>query len=443
MTNLPDLDLCTDGAAMQAQLQAMLPGFADGSLRIDALGVSSVRRNTSQQRNPRRLTLCYDLAVHEPVSGRRGVQWLYAEVFRDDVDAVASAARQRGPLTPPAFGEPLVHLPHLRMLLWALPNDPGLPQLSTLLDPVRAAAVVPGAGSAGVRIELLRYAPEQRATLRYTLPGRAGAAPSQVYAKTFRDGRAGAIAARFRHFWQAARGDATAPLVAEPLGCDEGLRTVWQAPAAGVPLRDTLGEADAPRWMAGVARALARLHAAPLAPTATATPRSVAHWVDEVDRRRRKIARIDAALAPRAQHIAETLRAHAPRHLQRPMSLIHGDWHLDQVWVQGDRLLLFDFDEFTLGDPMEDLAEFVLKLEQLERHDLRAARGSALASVLIAHYRAAAPQRFDAAALAWHLAIQSLLQASRAFIYQQPDWQRTLERRLAACEVRTAALRDL
>jgi hypothetical protein len=437
MTNPLDLDLYTDVATMRAQLQAALPGFADGRLRIDGLGVSSVRRNTSQQRNPRRMTLCYELTVHEQASGRSGAQWLFAEVFRDNGDAAASAARERCPIAMPAFGEPLVQLPHLRMLLWALPNDPGLPQLSTLLDPVRAAAVVPGAGAAGVQVELLRYAPKQRATLRYTLPGRTGAAPRLVYAKTFSDGRASEIDTRFLHFWAAAQLDATAPLVAQPLGYHEGLRTIWQAPATGMPLRDTLDRFDAPRRMAAVAQALARVHAAPLAPSATATSRSVAHWVAEVDRRREKIARIDTTLAPRVQRIAEAIHAQADRHAQRPLSLIHGDWHPDQVWVQNDRLLLFDFDEFTLGDPMEDLAEFVLKLEQ---HEALAARTPSLVSALVTEYQSVAPQRFDAPALAWHLAIQSLLQASRAFIYQEPGWAHTLERRLTASEARATAL---
>jgi Phosphotransferase enzyme family len=437
MTAARDLDALVDCAAMQAQLQACLPGFAEGRLRIDTLRVSSVRRNTSQQRNPRRMTLCYEMQVCEPASGRSGAQWLFAEVFRDGADAIAPAGRERERLTAPAFGEALVFLPHLGMLLWALPNDPGLPQLATLLDPLRAAAVVPGAGAAGVQPELLRYVPQQRATLRYTVPGGTGATPRQVYAKTFHEGGAEVVDACFRHFWQAAQLDRAAPLVAQPLGRDDSLRTVWQAPASGVPLRDTLAHADALRHMAGVARALARVHDAPLAPGATARPRSVAHWVAEVGRRREKISRVSAAFAARASRIAEAIQSQADRQAQRPLSLIHGDWHPDQVWVHDERVLLFDFDEFTLGDPMEDLAEFVVKLEQ---HATPAPRTSLLASTLIAHYQAAAPQRFDRAALAWHLAIQSLLQASRAFVYQQPGWSNTLERRLAACEVRTAAL---
>lgn len=434
-----DLDLFSDTAAMQALLQSRLPGFAEGRLRLDGLAVDQVRRNTSQLRNPRRLSCSYSLRVREPATGRQGTQVLHGEVFRHAADAAAvhGASLAGGRLVAPAFGEALVHLPELGMLLWALPNDPALPQLPALLDPARAAAVVPGAAADALSVELLRYAPQQRATLRYTLRGAATGATRSVYAKTFRDDRAATIDARFRHFWQAAQTDPAAPLVAEPLGHDADLRTIWQAPAAGVPLRELLdGDAGVP-WMARVAQSLARLHAAPLAPTATATPRSAAHWVAEVRRRQQKIGRIDAALAARAAAVADAIAAQADTQSQRPLSLIHGDWHPDQVWIDGTRVLLFDFDEFTLGDPMEDLAEFVLKLEQREAP---AAQTRRLVDSFVAHYAAAAPARFDAASLAWHLAIQSLLQASRAFIYQQPGWAATLHERLRAAERRAAAL---
>lgn len=442
MTNRLDLDLFTDGVAMQALLQARLPGFADGRLRIDTLGVRSARRNTSQQRNPRPMTLCYELQVSDATRGQAGTQLLYAEVFREAGAATAFARHAGTRLAPPAFGEPLVHLPDLNLLLWALPNDPGLPQLARLLDPTAAARWLPGGASAEVQVELLRYEPRQRATLRYRLAGCDGSAPRTVYAKTFCDERAAAIDARFGHFWHIAQADPDAPLVAQPLGFDAATRTVWQAPAVGVPLREALRNhgaalplAEAEKLLGRVAHALACLHAAPLAPTANATPRSVAHWLAEVQRRCKKIGRADAALAARAERVVEIIEQHAARQAARPLSLIHGDWHPDQVWVHEGRVLLFDFDEFTLGDPMEDLASFALKLEQ-------DGAAPALVAAFIADCASAAPQRFDRDSLAWHLAIQSLLQASRAFVYQQPGWARTLERRLAACEVRTAALLD-
>ena len=431
MTLAIDLDRYTDSAAMQALLQAQLPGFAEGRLRIDALEVHGVRRNTSRERNPCPMTLRYRLQVRDTAQGRSGAQWLYAQVFRAGAGADAFARHERAALTPPAFGEPLVHLPALNLLLWALPNDPGLPQLRLLLDPAQAARALPDGARGELNVELLRYVPQHRATLRYTLADRG--ATRTLYAKTFCDARACDIDARFNYFWRLAQHDANAPLVAEPLGYDATTCTVWQNAAVGAPLLSRLVSPDGPQLMTRVAQALALLHAAPLEASVNSTPHSVAHWLAETQRRQNKIGRIDPALAARAARIAEAIEAHAAHPATRPLILIHGDCHPDQFWVHEGRVVLFDFDEFTLGDPMEDVAAFVLKLEQ-------AGAPSPLAAALIEQYAAAAPARFDARSLAWHLTIQSLLQVSRAFIYQQPGWALELERRLAACEARAAAL---
>jgi Phosphotransferase enzyme family len=430
MTCVIGLDTYTDTTAMRSLLQAMLPGFDDGRLHIDALGVRSVRRNTSRERNPCPMTLCYELQVSDATQGRSGAQWLYGQVYRSaQATAAAFAQHQGSPLTAPAFGEPLVQLPALNLLLWALPNDPGLPQLPALLDPAQAAHLLPAGVAGAVHVELTRYEPQRRATLRYTVENDDGSGPRTLYAKTFCDERSEDVHARFSHFWQLSHHNPQAPLVAKPLGHDGATRTVWQAHAPGVPLRLLLTTPDAPLLMSRFARALALLHAAPLTPSAGTPPRSVAHWLAEVKRRQNKIARIDDALAARAGAIADAIEAHTAHPATRPLSLIHGDCHPDQVWIHHGRVVLFDFDEFTLGDPMEDLAEFVLKLEQADA-------APRLASRLVAHYAAAAPHRFDARALAWHLAIQSLLQVSRSFIYQQPGWADELPRRLAAAEAR-------
>jgi len=435
-----DLDAYTDAAVMRSLLQTQMPGFADGRLRIDALSVSKARRNASLHRNPCPITLCYELQVSDLAGGQAGTQVLYAKVFRAGLAEPFYRQQDQCRLTQPAFGEALVHLAGLNMVLWALPNDPGLPQLAKLLDPAQADSVLPwaalGAARAefgSVRVELLRYEPECRATLRYTLTRVNGTEARALYAKTFCDSRARDIHHRFEHFWQLAQTDADAPLVAQPMGCSDATHTVWQAPATGSPLLRALDAHNAEALIGRVARALALLHAAPLAPTAGATSRSAAHWVAEARRRQKKIGRADPALAARVARVADAIGAHATHQTTRPLSLIHGDFHPGQIWVQEGRVVLFDFDEFTLGDPMEDLAAFVLRLEQ-------AGTSPELSLALVKQYAACAPSRYDRRSLDWHLTVQSLLQTSRAFVFQQPGWADELDRRLACSEARAATL---
>jgi hypothetical protein len=427
------LETCTDVAAMRALLQRTLPGFAERGLRIDALRVHKARRSSSLQRNPHPITLCYELQVHDPKHDKAGSQWLYAKMFRDGASAGCFASIDAQRLQRPAFGDALAHLAELDMVLWALPNDPGLPQLGTLLDPVRVRSHLPWAALAidpqrvrTVEVELQRYEPEQRATLRCTVTLAGAHASLVLFGKTFCDARGRAIDERFHHFWQRAQNDPAAPLVARPLGYDEATQTAWQGATEGTPLLQALVGGDVPALLAQVVQALSALHAAPLA---WSRERSLAHWCAEARRRQTKIARAEPALAARAAALVEAIDTLAARWPDVPLGLIHGDFHPDQVWLHQGRVVLFDFDEFTLGDPLEDIAEFTVKLGDDD-----------LSRAFIAAAAATAGTRFDPDRLRWHLAVQSLLQASRAFIFQREGWRDELALWLARAEREAAAL---
>ena len=366
-----------------------------------------MRRSTSRSRHPNPITLCYELDAHADAAAGRSPRQFYAKVYRDGASALAA--------TDPST----VHLPALDMVLWPWPADPGLPQLPALLDPAQARRFWDGPAHS---VQSLRYVPEGRATLRYSRPAR-DSSVQQLFVKTFSDERGSEIHRRFMHFWRQARLDAQAPTVAEPLVYDAGLRAFWQDEAVGVPLMQQLGAAPCPGWLPRkVAAAWAALHAAP-AELAGPAPRSRAHWLAEVARRSRKIARAAPELAERAARLAQTIERSSQQLHEPAPTLIHGDCHPDQLWVDGRRIVLFDFDEFALGDPMEDLAAFGTKLDQ-SGVDAR------FAVTMLAEYASLASHRFSLPRLRWHMAVQQLLQASRAFVFQIADWRAELERRL-------------
>ncbi len=450
---LPDLDCYTDLDTMARVFQTRLPGFAEGQLRLEGLQVDSVRRSTSRRREPVPLSLRYRLEVSELSQSRRGAQSLFGQVWRSRDEGQAQAARSAGPLAQPAFGAPRVFLPEWHLLLWAMPNDPGLPQMPRLLDPThvrRRLACVGLAGAAdAVTVELLRHVPHSRATLRYRVQPAHGGAPTVVYAKTFADDRAAAVDARFGHFWRLAQADAQAPLVAQPLGHDAACRCVWQAEAQGQPLSaalgltvgteacvksaDTVNAFDAAEWLARAARALAHVHRAPLALAAGARAHDQAYWLGELDRRTRKLCRVDADWGVAAADITRILARRVPAALAAPVHLIHGDCHVDQLWTQRERIVMFDLDECVPGDPMEDLAACAVKLEQ-------AGVAAPAVRAWIDAYAAFAPSAFDPSRLAWHRAAQSLLQVTRAFVYQRPGWREALPQRLAVAHALARAL---
>lgn len=428
-----ELDAFTDPAVLRPLLQSRLPGYAEGQLRIEDLQVDHVRRSTSRSRQPVRLSLQIVLHVIEPASGRRGAQWLVGQVRRPGAAAPVPPRR----LATPDFGTAHTFLSDLALALWALPNDPGLPQLPRLMDAARAARRLQRGGLAApgapVTVELLRHVPGSRAALRYCISGTPDGPARTVYAKTIADDRSDGLHRRFQHFWLLSARDAQAPRVAQPLGHDPLTRTLWQAEAQGEPLARAGTAVTAQQ--ACVARALARVHAAPLALADAAPPHDVAQALDTLQHRMRKLARIDTSLADAAAPLAEALHTHVGRAVAPRLQLIHGDCHAGQFWADGDRVCLFDLDECAPGDPMEDLAAYVVRLPSAGLPP------SAEAGFLQA-YAQAAPQAFCPRRLAWHAALQAVMQLTRSFVFQRPGWREALPQRLFAARSRVDALRE-
>jgi aminoglycoside phosphotransferase (APT) family kinase protein len=395
------IEACLDSQALRAHLQTHLREHG----AIEAVRITKARRSASRERHPHPLVFSCEIDWHGEATPQR---WL-GKVHRHGAAAAA------------APGSPALHVPELDLLLWPWPLDPGLPQLPALLDP---GAVQPLWDAPAARVETLRYEPEKRALLRYTRDDGA-----TLYAKTYADGRAEAVARRFA--WMAAHDGPHAPRVAPPLahGSPE---TLWQPAVSGTPLPEVMREDGDGSWVQPLAGALAVLHTAP-AELAGTTPRSVAHWLREVQRRRTKIARACPELAPQVDAVAEAITQAAGTLPPVASGLIHGDCHPDQVWFDDGRIVLFDFDEFALGDPMEDLAEFLVKWPQVPQ-------GGTWATVWLGAYAQAAPQCFCRTRLAWHMAVQQLLQASRAFVFQVPQWQEQVRARLARAQELAAAL---
>lgn len=426
---------CLDAQALRALIAGVWPGCVEGRELLLQVHITQVRRNTSRRRNPFALTLQLELDLRDLGGSARRTQALYGKLPRAGSEPPAPALA------------PMLVLPAVGLQLWAWPADPSLPQLPALAAPMAAAAWWPD-GQPSAAVERVKHEPEDRATLRH-LRRRSSEdhRPAALYAKTFADHRGEQVMRRVAHFWNAAQADTRRPTVPEPLGYDPVTRTLWQAAAHGVPIREVL-EFDAitqpgplhPTAQRAalpmrLAMALAALHEAP-ASLAGGPARDTAHWLAEVQRRARKLARAEPSLAPLAARALQAVSAAAAGLPSRPPSLIHGDCHPDQFWLDGTRIVMFDFDEFTLGDPMEDLAQFVTRLSDIDADPQ-------MGAWIVGDYAAVAAERFDHRRLRWHLAVQQMLQASRAFVFQRPDWAEHARRRLGvAADLAEAARKE-
>ncbi len=152
------------------------------------------------------------------------------------------------------------------------------------------------------------------------------------------------------------------------------------------------------------------------------------HWLQEIERRCRKVARAAPEFADRAARLLASLAMASAQLPEPPASLIHGDFHPEQVWIDEGRVVLFDFDEFARGRSRWRT------WPSSSSSSVRIDPGARFATLLLAAYAQAAPGQFSQRRLHWHLAVQQLLQASRAFVFQIEGWRGHLELRLARAE---------
>jgi aminoglycoside phosphotransferase len=430
--------LLTDPERMRAILQAELQAFdGDGVVIEDCAVVHTRYRTSAAQRrkgNPF-LCVCYQLAVRDAARARRGVQFVHVRAYAGGDSARRFQQAQASPPCPPAFGcAAVAHLPRLDAVAWAFPNDPRLAHLREVVDPDAVRRHLPydrlpaGAERAPVEVGIVRYKPEVRCITRYRLVGENQTLT--LFGKTFAHAGAGEIARRMATLAGRLGDDPNAFVVPAPMGWTDSVRTVWQLGLPGTPLLDVLDETNQPALAGAAGRGLARLHAVEI----EGLPRTALG--DRLRATREQAAEVADAfprLRARLEAIATRLEREAWFLPPAPEGLVHGDFLLKQLVVDGGRLGVFDFDNFSVGDPIQDLANCIADLHHqgLEPH-----RVNAIVAAFLAAYRAHARWDVPTERLRWHLALQLLYDAH--YLHKRrhltPGFEAELERVVALAE---------
>ena len=227
--------------------------------------------------------------------------------------------------------------------LTRFPNDPQLPTLPALLTQ-------PG------DVNVLRYRPNKRCTMRFTQPE----SGEITFAKLFADARGEAIHQEGVALWRAFEAGELDVAVARPLRWDGEVNTLWQETVAGKPIVARLLSAEGPTLAERVGRAAASIT------HTTLRPQKVTSGKTQLKRSikyARRLGTFMPALAPAIDLILEKLTvAHAEIDVTR-FRPIHGAPHAHQWLDDGARLGLVDFDGFALGDPELDAATFITEMD--------------------------------------------------------------------------------
>jgi aminoglycoside phosphotransferase (APT) family kinase protein len=220
--------------------------------------------------------------------------------------------------------------------------------------------------------------------------------------------------------------DEGAFVIPRALSFDQAHQVLWLEAVSGRAL--TPGTATR-QDIAKVAIGLASLQQVPLQDIpALTTENYLAEALKKLD----KLHGLCPGQAPALSAVRQFLLTQAPHESTLPNCTLHGDFHYGQMLQTAAGIALFDYDELQRGDPLVDVANFLVALGN-ETGETTLKRWQ---TTFIEAYAAAVPWPVCHDRLRWHLAIQYLTRAYRAFLQQVPD----LMQRLPALLLQSHAL---
>jgi hypothetical protein len=366
-----------------------------------ALRACAVRKLHYKPRSGCRLVIEARFAA---ASGRSVEQLYFGRLLPGDQAVRSFEATDPATLAPPRFGPASLYLPAWQLLLWAYPNDPGLPGLPLLGDARRVLerlATSPAAfgldrAPSTVTTQRAKYVPGKRCGYLYQVhggsrPGR-GQRARRIYGKCYAgDGAAQAhdVATRV---WSSPARAAGRLQVPEPYACDVTTGIAWQEGLPGRPLLKQGGGAERIVGLAAeIGERLAALHGSSLL-----LPLELTH-ADQVAGLRRSLAAARALPAGpmhRLYELGERLFERATAQAEPLPVTLHGSFRLSHVMATRRGPAFIDLDGACSGDASVDLGRFaahVLKLGAVGA--VAQSTADAIVRELLAGYNAEAAER--------------------------------------------------
>ena len=421
-------------------LRACVPELSNGALEISDCTILDTKLKTylkPTSKSKSTLSVCYRLMLKEGSTGPSSQRIFYAKVFLDGRSKEAARLLTPGGLSDIEFRYAVHHVPEYDLILWRFPHDPTLPHLRHLVDLVAIEQHLPQKGLKQIGIQgtpqiltrhLVNYRPEIRCANRYDLYDSTLDRTSQLFGKTFGDADGKTLYERLQFFWNRSLTDPKAMAIAQPLGYSPTINTVWQHGVPGTPLLKILQTSNCTHYLAAVAKGLASLHTSNVAGLAVHSPDD--HLVEA----RKKLVKLSDAVPSLAElciAVANNLEQTAPQASAIPPCPIHWDFHIQQILAQKGRLVFCDLDELVIGDPVQDLANFIVDLHfrGLDQQFVRS-----LSTELYRTYRQQVEWDVPIERLAWHARLQFVNKAYRHYLRFEPGFEETAEHILQSAE---------
>ncbi|MEZ4617854.1 MAG: phosphotransferase [Caldilineaceae bacterium] len=375
---MPKLAVALDSLLMAVRFQQLL--FANEQVNLsERYEVTACSIERIKYRAGEKCVISYRLQIKPFGQENTEEQWFCARLFPTGTAEGRYRKALREPLSPPRFGDAVMYLAELDMVIWAFPNDrkiAGLPTLmataawkNSQLGEIVAATWGRATTITAHQFTLVHYVPEHTCTVRVDLtlqkPDRQ--IPNQVtlFGKAYYDEEGAESYRLMQRLWFSPicrRGNLR---IAQPLAYDPAARLLWQLGLPGHTLLTyEVGSTLFAELLGEAARAVALLHAAALPCQRTTAQRE---WVELIGSRRDLVARVCPHLVSAVDTVVTALRCLVPPQSQEPVATLHGDLHLQNFFVDeaaavGQRLALIDLDNLSTGSPWRDLGSFCASL---------------------------------------------------------------------------------
>ncbi|MDQ7065583.1 MAG: phosphotransferase [candidate division KSB1 bacterium] len=160
--------------------------------------------------------------------------------------------------------------------------------------------------------------------------------------------------------------------IPEPLAFSSELCILFQEEVPGEPIKDLIKRSPNVEHIRLLARTLAKLHRSEIVP---GEPMTMRHHLLRCHPRYPFLALACPELEPMIDFIVDTAYQLEKKWQNIRLAPIHGDFHLGQVHIEGDRAYLVDLDALGYGDPAADLGNLMVFLKSKakrrpEMHDL-------------------------------------------------------------------------
>jgi len=435
--NFPQLEIVTDPDRMREILHKHLQPLGGKTYRILECQITVIRKF------PLPSMLHYTVRLEDPDTGSERSQLMTGVIYGGNRTRQIWENLRRsdpGPALPnsssPAFA-PFCYLPDLDMLVQVFPYDHRLPALRLLmseltpeLESLLLARFGPGDWHTEAwDIEPVRYHVDMRATLRLSARARDAATgraeERRFYAKVYSEEVGEQTYQVLRELWDVSGESFT---VARPIAYLGGLRILLQEEAPGTSFLHILRRKKEEAIPAArkVARGLVTFH---LGDVVTPQRRLVRK---QIARLKRVGKDLQSACPHLEQEIEEIVGAVVAGLQEVPPAPTHGDLTPENILLDGDRLVLLDFDRFAGGDPILDVANLLLSLYvHKTRTPQRSSsnlgdRSRAVARAFAEEYFARAPESWHSR-LPFHYATKALNRAVRLYWNQVPNWPDKVE----------------